>query len=206
MTAQRIGVMGGTFDPIHLGHLTAAATVADHLRLDTVIFVPAGEPWHRGRQPVAGPEQRFEMTRRAIARDPRFVASRADIDRPGPTFTVDTLTDLRQARKESGSEETDGDAWFFITGADALADFMSWRDPLRILELAHLVGVTRPGHALIAPALPPGTCTLIEAPAIDVSSTEVRDRIRDGRDITGLVPASVADYIADHGLYAGQPS
>jgi nicotinate-nucleotide adenylyltransferase len=198
--------MGGTFDPIHLGHLTAAATVADRLRLDTVIFVPAGEPWHRGRQPVAGREQRFEMTCRAVAGDPRFVASRADIDRPGPTFTIDTLTDLKQARKESGGQATGDDAWFFITGADALAGFMSWRQPLGILGLAHLVGVTRPGHALIAPALPPGTCTLIETPGIDVSSTEVRDRIRDGLDSTGLVPASVADYIADHGLYARQPS
>jgi nicotinate-nucleotide adenylyltransferase len=198
--------MGGTFDPIHLGHLMAAATVADRLRLDTVIFVPAGQPWHRGRQPVAGPEQRLAMTCRAIVGDPRFVASRADIDRAGPTFTIDTLTDLRQARKESGGPATDEDAWFFITGADALADFMSWRQPLGILGLAHLVGVTRPGHALIAPALPPGTCTLIEASGIDVSSTEVRDRIRDRLDITGMVPASVADYIARHGLYAGQPS
>ncbi|MSW43492.1 MAG: adenylyltransferase/cytidyltransferase family protein, partial [Actinobacteria bacterium] len=100
MTAQRIGVMGGTFDPIHLGHLRAAATVADSLDLDRVIFVPAREPWHRGEQPGASAEDRFEMTRRAVGADARFVVSRVDLDRPGPTFTIDTLTDLQRKHAE----------------------------------------------------------------------------------------------------------
>jgi len=204
VTAQRIGVLGGTFDPIHFGHLTAAAEVADRLLLDTVFLVPAGEPWHRRWAPVAGREQRFEMTCRGASVDQRFVPSRVDIDRQGPTFTIDTLTDLRQERKESGDPATDGDHWFFITGADALADFMSWRRPLEILALAHLVGVTRPGHPLKAPALPDGTCTLVEVPGIDVSSTKVRDRIRDGAPVTDLIPPSVANYIVERDLYCRQ--
>lgn len=204
MTAQRIGVMGGTFDPIHLGHLRAAAAVADTLHLDRVIFVPAREPWHRGEQPGASAEDRFEMTRRAVAVDTRFAVSRVDLERPGATFTVDTLTDLQ--REHAVPPALGGDEWFFITGADALADFMSWRDPLGILDLAHLVGVTRPGHALRAPAIPPGSCTLVEAPGIDISSTQVRARVRTGLDIADLVPEAVADYIAEHGLYAQRAS
>ena len=204
MTAQRIGVLGGTFDPIHFGHLTAAAEVADRLLLDTVILVPAGEPWHRRWAPVAGREQRFEMTCRGAGVDPRFVPSRVDIDRQRPTFTIDTLTDLRRERREAGGPATDGDAWFFITGADALADFMSWRRPLEILALAHLVGVTRPGHPLKAPPLPDGLCTLVEVPGIDVSSTRVRERIRDGAPVTEMIPPSVANYIVERDLYARQ--
>ena len=114
MTVQRIGVLGGTFDPIHVGPLTAAAAVADRLLLDTVILVPAGEPWHRRWAPIAGREQRFEMTCLAASVDPRFVPSRVDIDRQGPTFTIDTLTDLRQARKESGGQGVGGDAFIFV--------------------------------------------------------------------------------------------
>ena len=204
MTAQRIGVMGGTFDPIHLGHLRAAATVADSLDLDRVIFVPAREPWHRGEQPGASAEDRFEMTRRAVGADARFVASRVDLDRPGPTFTIDTLTDLQRAHAEC--DEPGDDSWFFITGADALADFMSWRDPLGILELAHLVGVTRPGHDLRTPPLPPGSCTLVESSGLDISSTQVRDRVRKGRDVSGMVPELVADYIVERRLYAQKAS
>lgn len=204
MTAQRIGVMGGTFDPIHLGHLRAAAAVADALHLDRVIFVPAREPWHRGEQPGASAEDRYEMTRRAVAVDTRFAVSRVDLERPGPTFTVDTLADLQ--REHAAAPAPGGDEWFFITGADALADFMSWRDPLGILDLAHLVGVTRPGHALQAPAIPLGSCTLVEAPGIDISSTQVRARVRSGLDIAGFVPEAVADYIAEHGLYAQRAS
>jgi nicotinate-nucleotide adenylyltransferase len=132
------------------------------------------------------------------------VSSRVDIDRQGPTFTIDTLTDLKRERKDDVGPVTDGDAWFFITGADALADFMSWRRPLEILALAHLVGVTRPGHALRAPALPDGTCTLVEVPGIDVSSTKVRDRIRDGAPVTDLIPPSVANYIVERNLYCRQ--
>lgn len=200
MTAQRIGVMGGTFDPIHLGHLRAAAAVADSLDLDRVIFVPAREPWHRGEQPFASAEDRFEMTRLAVAVDTRFAVSRVDLERPGPTFTIDTLADLQRAHPvEPASAE---DEWFFITGADALADFMTWRDPLGILELAHLVGVTRPGHVLEATEVPTGSCTLVEAPGVDISSTQVRERVRESADIADMVPGPVAEYIANRGLYA----
>lgn len=204
MTAQRIGVMGGTFDPIHLGHLRAAAVVADSMHLDTIIFVPAREPWHRGEHPCASAEDRLEMTRRAVAFDPRFAVSRVDLDRPGPTFTIDTLADLRLASPREPAST--GDEWFFITGADALAGFMTWRDPLGILKLAHLVGVTRPGHALRPPAVPAGSCTLVEAPGVDISSMQVREFVREGHDIAGLVPAPVADYIAERGLYVQRAS
>ena len=204
MTAQRIGVMGGTFDPIHLGHLRAAAAVADSLDLDRVIFVPAREPWHRGEPPGASADDRFEMTRLAVVIDPRFAVSRVDLERPGPTFTIDTLADLQGANPLDLASS--GDEWFFITGADALAGFMTWRDPLGILELAHLVGVTRPGHALQATELPTESCTLVEAPGLDISSTQVRERVREGADIADLVPRAVADYIAERGLYAKRAS
>lgn len=204
MTAQRIGVMGGTFDPIHLGHLRAAAAVADSLQLDRVIFVPAGEPWHRGEQPGASAEDRYEMTRRAVAVDARFAVSRVDLERPGPTFTVDTLADLQG--EHAVAPAPGGDEWFFITGADALADFMSWRDPRGIIERAHLVGVTRPGHDLKAPGVPNGSCTLVEAPGVDISSTQVRERVREGLGITGLVPGPVSEYIAERGLYVQRAS
>jgi nicotinate-nucleotide adenylyltransferase len=203
---RTIGVIGGTFDPIHLGHLAAATQVADRLELDRVILAPAGEPWHKRESPGASPEDRFHMVELAVAADPRFMVTRVDIDRPGPTFTTDTLRDLQAERAASG--DTDDDMWFFIAGADALADFMQWREPLSILEQAHLVGVTRPGHALAAPVLPSGSYTLVEIPDVDISSTDIRERVRTGQSIVGLVLPAVESYIRERGLYvspAGGP-
>lgn len=189
-----IGVMGGTFDPIHIGHLVAASEVADRLGLAQVVFVPTGKPWQKQGRVVSPAEDRLAMTVIATAADPRFTVSRVDIDRAGPTYTVDTLRDLR-------------DQWgpdrqlSFITGADALNQILTWRDPEEVLQLAHLVGVTRPGHALTPPAVPGGSVTLIEIPALAISSSDIRARAATGRPIRYLVPDGVDQYIAKTALY-----
>jgi nicotinate-nucleotide adenylyltransferase len=189
----RLGVMGGTFDPIHHGHLVAASEVAHLFALDEVVFVPTGEPWQKAERAVTDPETRFLMTAIATADDPRFTVSRVDIERAGPTYTVDTLRDL--AAQRPGAE------LFFITGADALASIMTWRDPDDVLALAHLVAVTRPGHDLDAAHLPPGAATVVEIPALAISSTDCRERVAAGAPITYLVPAGVDRFIAETGLY-----
>lgn len=186
--------MGGTFDPIHLGHLAAASEVAHSFDLDEVVFVPAGSPWQKSHRHVSPAEDRYLMTVIATAPDPRFRVSRVDVDRPGPTYTVDTLRDLRRAWGDDG--ET-----FFITGADALNDILSWRETDEVLRLAHLIGVTRPGHVLSDPGLPPGHVTLLEVPALAISSSEVRSRVAAGSPISYLVPPGVESYIAKQGLY-----
>ena len=134
------------------------------------------------------------MVRLAIEGDPRFACTTVDVDRPGPTFTIDTLTDLHDADPEA--------RWVFITGADALAGFASWRDPEGILQRAEVVGVARPGHALKVPAPFAGRITCLEIPAVDISSHVIRQRVAAGESIDGLVPPAVADYIRSHGLYA----
>ena len=189
-----IGVMGGTFDPIHYGHLVAASEVADRFDLDRVLFVPAGRPWQKEGGVAASAEHRYLMTVIATAADERFFVSRADIDRPGPTYSVDTLKDL------AGQYEANT-RWFLITGADALSQIFTWRDHRAILEMAHIVGVSRPGHGLTPPDVPEGSVTLLEVPALDISSTDVRDRMRKNRPISYLVPPGVESFIATTGLY-----
>ena len=199
MATHRVGVMGGSFDPIHIGHLVAASEAADRFDLDRVVFSPTGEAWHKESDDRASRELRYLMTVVATAADPRFDVSRVDIDRPGPTYTVDTLQDLRTAF----AAEFPGDSaeWFFVTGADALADILGWRDPDRITSVAHLVGVTRPGHVLADPGLPASQVSLLEIPALAISSTDIRERVRSGQPITYLVPEGVAHLIQKHGLY-----
>src|SRR5690554_3385642 len=142
----RLGVMGGTFDPIHHGHLVAASEVAHRFELDEVVFVPTGEPPFKQHQKVTPAEHRYLMTVIATASNPRFTVSRVDIDREGLTFTVDTLRDLSVQRPD--------DEFFFITGADAVEQILSWKDADKLFEMAHFVAVTRPGHALDVAALP----------------------------------------------------
>ena len=198
----RIGVMGGSFDPIHIGHLVAASEVAHRFSLDRVVFSPTGQPWHKEAGTSAPAELRYLMTVVATAADPRFDVSRVDIDRDGPTYTIDTLADLQaQFANELPAETAE---WFFITGADALADILDWRDPQGILSAAHLVGVTRPGHVLADPGLRPDRISLIEIPALAISSTDIRRRVQAGEPVTYLVPDGVAHLIAKHGLYAGE--
>jgi nicotinate-nucleotide adenylyltransferase len=190
----RIGVMGGTFDPIHHGHLVAASEVAHAFSLDEVVFVPTGQP--EDKVGASAAEDRYLMTVIATASNPRFSVSRVDIDRPGPTYTIDTLRDLRAAR---GPE----DQLFFITGADALARIMSWRDSVELFSLAHFVGCTRPGHRLTVAGIPDGKVSLIEIPALTISSTACRARVAKGEPIWYLVPDGIVQYIAKRGLYAG---
>jgi len=191
--------MGGTFDPIHHGHLVAAAAVADYFALDEVVFVPTGQPWQKEGRDVSAAEDRYLMTVIATASNPRFSVSRVDIDRPGQTYTIDTLRDLRAER---GTEAE----FYFITGADALSEILTWRDPEALFELAHFVGCTRPGHTLSDPGLPGARVSLIEVPALAISSTDCRERVEVGRPIQYLVPDGVVQYIAKRGLYAPRAS
>ena len=191
----RLGVMGGTFDPIHHGHLVAASEVASVFDLDEVVFVPTGEPWHKSDKEVSPAEHRYLMTVIATASNPRFTVSRVDIDRPGPTYTIDTLRDLREARPEA--------ELFFITGADAMAQILSWKDIQELWSLAHFVGVTRPGHVL--ENMGRDDVSLLEVPAMAISSTDCRERVADGDPVWYLVPDGVVQYIAKHGLYEAEP-
>ncbi len=190
--------MGGTFDPIHHGHLVAASEVASRFELDEVVFVPTGQPWQKTHREVSAAEDRYLMTVIATASNPRFTVSRVDIDRPGLTYTVDTLRELRADR----GDDVD---LFFITGADALAQILSWRDVPELFELAHFVGCTRPGIELDSPAiasLPAERITLMEVPALAISSTDCRERVMATHPIWYLVPDGIVQYIAKRGLYA----
>lgn len=200
MSGLRLGVMGGTFDPVHHGHLVAASEVASRYELDEVVFVPTGEPWQKSAREVSPAEHRYLMTVVATAANPQFTVSRVDVDRAGPTFTVDTLRDL--AAQRPGAE------LYFITGADALAQILTWKDAETAFDLAHLVGVTRPGHELAQTHLPGHLLervSLLEVPALAISSTEVRDRVHAGRPVWYLVPDGVVQYIAKHRLYTPPP-
>jgi nicotinate-nucleotide adenylyltransferase len=185
--------MGGTFDPIHHGHLVAASEVESLFSLDEVIFVPTGEPWQKSERQVSPAEHRYLMTVIATASNPRFWVSRVDIDRVGPTFTIDTITDIREQRP--------GAELYFITGADALAQILSWKDAADALKLAHFVGVTRPGYDLSDEHLPIDSVTLLDVPAMAISSSDCRERVSDGRPVWYLVPDGVVQYINKHRLY-----
>jgi len=192
--ATRIGVMGGTFDPVHHGHLVAASEVAALFDLDQVVFVPTGQPWQKGADTVSLAEDRYLMTVIATASNPRFTVSRVDIDRSGPTYTIDTLRDLRAVY---GPEPK----LFFITGADALAQILSWHEADELFSLAHFIAVTRPGYRLADPHLPAGAVTLLEIPAMAISSSDCRARVKAGQPVWYLVPDGVVQYIDKHHLY-----
>jgi nicotinate-nucleotide adenylyltransferase len=190
---RKIGIMGGTFDPIHNGHLVAASEVADRFALDEVVFVPTGQPWQKVEREVSRAEDRYLMTVVATASNPRFTVSRVDIDRDGPTYTVDTLSDLH-------TELPDAEL-YFITGADALAQILSWREVERLFQYAHFVGVTRPGYELGDDHLPEGAVSRVEVPAMAISSTDCRTRVAEGRPVWYLVPDGVVQYISKRNLY-----
>ncbi|WP_066524544.1 nicotinate-nucleotide adenylyltransferase [Corynebacterium bouchesdurhonense] len=193
----RVGVMGGTFDPIHHGHLVAASEAAHRFGLDEVVFVPTGEPWQKAGRKISPAEDRYLMTVIATASNPRFTVSRVDIDRAGPTYTIDTLRDVR-------GDYPDADL-YFITGADALSSIMSWHDWEDMFALAEFVGVTRPGYELTEDMLPADIqerVHLLDIPAMAISSTDCRARAAAGRPVWYLVPDGVVQYIAKHRLYA----
>lgn len=192
--------MGGTFDPVHHGHLVAASEVQAFFDLDEVVFVPTGQPWQKSERKVTSAEHRYLMTVIATAANPRFTVSRVDIDRDGPTYTIDTLRDL-------SARMPDADL-FFITGADALAEIFTWRDAADLFTLAHFVGCTRPGYEMGAATLdgiPDDRVTILEIPALAISSTDCRDRTAAGQPVWYLVPDGVVQYIAKHNLY-GAPA
>ncbi|MGH3968013.1 MAG: nicotinate-nucleotide adenylyltransferase [Mycobacterium sp.] len=194
-----MGVMGGTFDPIHNGHLVAASEVADRFHLDEVVFVPTGQPWQKSRQASAG-EDRYLMTVIATASNRRFSVSRVDIDRGGPTYTRDTLRDLHTLNPDS--------ELYFITGADALATILSWQHLEEMFALARFVGVSRPGYELgrehladVLRGLPDDALTLVEIPALASSSTDCRRRAEECRPLWYLMPDGVVQYISKRELY-----
>lgn len=199
---RRVGVMGGTFDPIHHGHLVAASEVQAWFDLDEVIFVPTGDPWQKSDRVVSPAEHRYLMTVIATAANPRFNVSRVDIDRDGPTYTIDTLRDLGELMPEADL--------YFITGADALANIFTWRDVDELFSLARFVGCTRPGYEMEMKNLegiPEERVTLVEIPALAISSTDCRNRKERGEPVWYLVPDGVVQYIAKHDLYpSGAPS
>ncbi|WP_255511375.1 nicotinate-nucleotide adenylyltransferase [Mycolicibacterium sp. P9-22] len=195
-----MGVMGGTFDPVHHGHLVAASEVADQFELDEVVFVPTGQPWQKRDRHVTAAEDRYLMTVIATAANPRFSVSRVDIDRGGATYTTDTLRDL-------ADQNPDTDL-YFITGADALASILSWQNWEELFALARFVGVSRPGYELdgehIAEAmkeLPDNALTLVEVPALAISSSDCRLRAQQSRPIWYLVPDGVVQYVSKRNLY-----
>jgi nicotinate-nucleotide adenylyltransferase len=193
-TAQRrskIGVMGGTFDPIHHGHLVAASEVAQSFGLDEVVFVPTGQPYQKPG--ATSSEHRYLMTVIATASNPRFTVSRVDIDREGPTFTIDTLRDLHAQHPDA--------ELYFISGADAIAQIFDWKDVRELWSLAHFVAVTRPGHQLSISGLPESDVSLLEVPALAISSTDCRSRVSRGFPVWYLVPDGVVQYISKHHLY-----
>jgi len=192
---RRIGIMGGTFDPIHHGHLVAASEVGQSFDLDEVIFVPTGQPWQkRGVSPA---EHRYLMTVIATASNPRFAVSRVDIDRGGPTYTIDTLRDIRAMYPDA--------ELFFITGADAITQIVGWKNVNDLWDLAHFVAVSRPEHVVSVSELPGRNVSWLEVPALAISSTDCRSRVSRGFPVWYLVPDGVVQYISKHDLYRSSP-
>jgi nicotinate-nucleotide adenylyltransferase len=191
--------MGGTFDPVHNGHLVAASEVAHQFNLDEVVFVPTGQPWQKERY-VTAAEDRYLMTVIATASNPQFSVSRVDIDRGGPTYTKDTLHDLHALNPDS--------ELYFITGADALTSILSWQDWRDLFAMARFVGVSRPGYELrrehlahVLDGLPEEALTLVEIPALAISSTDCRRRAEESRPLWYLMPDGVVQYISKRRLY-----
>jgi nicotinate-nucleotide adenylyltransferase len=195
---KRLGVMGGTFDPIHYGHLVTAEEALEQFRLDEVVFVPTGQPWMKEHEVVSPAEDRYLMTVIATASNPKFSVSRMEVDREGPTYTVDTLRSLRE---EHGA----GTDLFFVSGADAILEILQWREPEELFDLAHFIAATRPGYDLAhfeegATALT-SEVTVMHVPALAISSTDIRARIAGGHPIRYLVPEGVKSYVEKAGLY-----
>jgi nicotinate-nucleotide adenylyltransferase len=196
--ALRLGVMGGTFDPIHHGHLVTAEEALWQFHLDEVVFVPTGQPWMKADRQVTASEHRYLMTVIATAPNPRFTVSRVEVDREGPTYTIDTLKQLRETR---GPEVE----LFFVTGADAMLEILQWKEPHAVLAEARFIAATRPGYDLarfqdVATAYP--NVTVMDIPALAISSSDIRRRVREGEPIRYLVPEGIHTYIHKFELYS----
>ena len=201
----RLGIMGGTFDPIHNGHLVTAEQAFDDLNLDVVLFLPAGSPAFKQDKKVSSGEDRYAMTLLATSDNPHFVASRFEIDREGVTYTADTLRLLRDVCPDNVE-------FYFITGADAINDIAAWKDAEDIAKLAHLVAATRPGYDLdrvwdnVAASGIDFDITFLAVPALAISSSYLRERVSEGQSLRYLTPNPVAGYIHKHGLYGASVS
>jgi nicotinate-nucleotide adenylyltransferase len=198
---MKVGVLGGTFDPVHIGHLIIAEEVRCKLELAEVLFAPTGQPWLKSHRSITPAADRLEMLRRALQSNPYFRISTVDIDRAGPTYSVDTIADLQN---ELGAETL----LYFILGLDALAELPTWREPARLMEMCQIVGVTRPGYgefdlSPFEPAIPQASrhIILLEVPQIGISSSEIRARVAQGLPIRYQVPEPVEEYIRERGLY-----
>ena len=198
---MRVGVFGGTFDPIHMGHLAVARSIQATLELDKVVFVPAGQPWMKAGTPVSPVKDRVEMVQLAVARHKAFELSTIEADRPGPTYAVDTMDTLR---RQLGGRS----ALFFLLGNDALMDIAKWKEPQRLIQICQLVAFARPGCRLLRmealEAAVPGVSKrviLVDVPQVDIRATDIRCRVAEGRSIQRLVPRAVERYILEHGLY-----
>ncbi|HWB72463.1 MAG TPA: nicotinate-nucleotide adenylyltransferase [Egibacteraceae bacterium] len=190
----RLGIMGGTFDPIHLGHLVTAEQARADLGLDEVVFIPAGQPWQKSRQVTAG-EHRYLMTVLATSANAAFSVSRLEIDKSGPTYTVETLRDIRDRLPD--------EALFFVTGADAIVNILTWKDAEECLELAEFVAATRPGYDLhtLEDEGVRQQVRVLDVPALAISSSDVRQRFSSGRPVRYLIPREVEQYARKHALY-----
>lgn len=193
----KLGIMGGTFNPIHQGHLVAAEFIWDKFKLEEVLFVPSGKPPHKGNNEIASPENRWMMTVLATASNEHFSVSSIEIERPGESYTRDTVLQLRQMYGE-------GTECFFITGADAIAEISTWHKTEDLPHLAKFIAVSRPGYKLDIKKIDPlfQKCTyLVEVPALAISSTQIRERIKKEQTIKYLVPEVVEKYIYKNNLY-----
>ncbi|HUV52620.1 MAG TPA: nicotinate-nucleotide adenylyltransferase [Dehalococcoidia bacterium] len=203
MAGNKIGVLGGTFDPIHTGHLIVAEDVREKLGLSEVLFVPAGKPWLKLKEEktITDGEHRLAMVRLAIKGNPFFKVSTMELDRPGPSYSIDTILELKN--KLGPAVEI-----YFIAGPDALAELPQWKEPARLLEICQVVGIGRPGYAKadlsVLDVSVPGAAKrimLLDVPQIDISSKEIRRRVAQGQSIRYLVPEAVQKYIEKHKLY-----
>lgn len=193
--------MGGTFDPIHYGHLVTAEEARHQFKMSRVIFIPAGKPPHKTRKNISAPQHRLEMTWRSVGSNPHFTVSDLEIKREGPSYTIDTVQAMR--------EQYRGWEVFFITGADAVLEILTWRKVDQLLQKCCFVAATRPGFRLESLgeklARLPAECTAriktLEVPALAISSTDIRRRVREGRPIKYLLPEATEEYIYRHGLY-----
>lgn len=201
-STYRVGIMGGTFDPIHYGHLVTAEIARTEYSLDTVVFVPSGNPPHKKGYPVTPAEDRYMMTVLATITNPNFEVSRIEVDRPGPSYTIDTLKAFRELYGPDAE-------LFFITGADATLEIFTWRDTPSLLKLCNFIAATRPGYDIERlecmveeiRKYTHNSVHIMEVPALAISSTDIRRRVREGRPIRYLLPDTVASYIAKSGLY-----
>jgi nicotinate-nucleotide adenylyltransferase len=203
VSKTRIGILGGTFDPIHMGHLIVAEDIKQKMGLSEVLFIPAGRPWLKIKEgkPVSPAEHRLAMVKLAIASNPFFKVSTVEIDRPGLSYSIDTVLELK-AKLGAGA------GIYFIVGPDALAEFPQWKDSARLMEICQVVGIGRPGHAKadlrkLERSVPSASKSimLIDVPQIGISSTDIRNRVAQGLSIRYLVPDAVEKYIAEHKLY-----